>query len=82
MMEGKIAETKYDQKSKLRFLLTFSVATGLREGMTVSQHGWMGHCDSHGASFFAGFILDIRRIKGKKNSFIRKKKDLVKTKTA
>lgn len=39
MMEGKIAETKYDQKSKLRFLLTFSVATGLRESMTVSQHG-------------------------------------------
>lgn len=82
MMEGKIVETKYDQKSKLRFLLTFSVATGLREGMTVSQHGWMGHCDSHGASFFAGFILDVRSIKGKKNSFIRKKKDLVKTKTA
>lgn len=82
MMEGKIAETKYDQKSKLRFLLTFSVATGLREGMTVSQHGWMGHCDSHGASFFAGFILDVRSIKGKKTSFIRKKKDLVKTKTA
>lgn len=81
MMEGKIAETKYDQRSKLRFLLTFSVATGLREGMTVSQHGWMGHCDSHGASFFAGFILDVRSIKGK-NSFIRKKKDLVKTKTA
>lgn len=42
-------------------LLTLSVAAGLRKRMTVSQHGRMGHCDAHGASLLAGFILLVEK---------------------
>lgn len=56
-------DTRYESRCDLHKhqFLTFAVVTGLRQGLTVSQHGDLRHSNSHHCPLLTGFVLETEK---------------------